>query len=497
MSSEATPTSEPGTPRTSLRRRVAFRCAAVVFGVALIFGAELACRAFDWGRPEATDDPFVGFESIVPLFVAREDKLRMDIAPGRLKFFAADSFPLAKSERTFRIFCLGGSTVQGRPFSIETSFTTWLQQALSVADTSRDWEVVNCGGVSYASYRLVPILKECLRYEPDLILVCTGHNEFLEDRTYSELKSVGSMNRMLGHSRLYTLLRAKLQPDPKQSAQFLMNTDVDARLDYNDGLQYYRRDDAWRDQVVQHFGNNLRRMSDACEQANVPLVFMLPPSNLSDSPPFKTEPNVAVADDVATRVAQARERYQTDLPAAIEALKAAVRLDERNAVNLYELGRALESAGRVDEARIAFVRARDEDVCPLRMISQLEKRIRDVATECSREFVDLHAMLESESRGPILGDGLLVDHIHPSFRGHQVIANRLVQVLAKMNFVKPVEGWEDSTAALYREHFKSLDDLYFLRGQRTLENLREWARGRGHNLPEREAKPNEQPAGNR
>ena len=47
--------------------------------------------------------------------------------------------------------------------------------------------MINCGGVSYASYRLGPILDEVLGYEPDLIMLYTGHNEFLEARTYPRL----------------------------------------------------------------------------------------------------------------------------------------------------------------------------------------------------------------------------------------------------------------------------------------------------------------------
>ena len=38
------------------------------------------------------------------------------------------------------------------------------------------------------SYRLLLILEKCLQYKPDLFIVCTGHNEFLEDRSYAHLK---------------------------------------------------------------------------------------------------------------------------------------------------------------------------------------------------------------------------------------------------------------------------------------------------------------------
>ena len=102
-------------------------------------------------------------------------------------------------------YCLGGSTVQGRPYAIETSFTTWLELNLRTADPRYQWEVVNCGGVSYASYRLVPILRELLAYEPDLFIICTGHNEFLEDRTYASVKARSGVRIRLPARSKYTL----------------------------------------------------------------------------------------------------------------------------------------------------------------------------------------------------------------------------------------------------------------------------------------------------
>lgn len=473
--------------RTS--RRTTFRIAAIAFGILLVVTAELTCRIIGLGVATDTDDPFVGFESVVPLFVADEPGEMMRIAEGRLRFFAAESFPVQKVPGTFRIFCLGGSTVQGRPFSIETSFTTWLQQDLAAADANRKWEVINCGGVSYASYRLVPILQECLKYEPDLIIVCTGHNEFLEDRTYGEMKRPGSLQRIAGHSRLFTMMRSILVLDRKARDRYLLSQDVEARLDFNDGLQYYTRDDAWHEQVVQHFGSNLRLMVTACDTANVPLMFMLPPSNLADSPPFKTHSNESTADEVRTEIAAARKLYATNLTGAIGHLEAAVSLDPRNAANQFELGRAYESAGQTEKARSAFIKARDEDICPLRMTTNLARQMQRIVTEANIPFIDLQKFFDAQSSKSISGDGILVDHIHPSFRGHQLIADAIVRSLQEQAVLDPAEGWQGRSDKTHRVHFKNLESLYFLRGQRTLENLKQWARGRGHNLPDRRADP--------
>ena len=139
-------------------------------------------------------------------------KARRPCRPLRWFGFRPDGFARENGPKEFRIFCLGGSTVQGSPFAIETAFSTWLELSLQAAEPKRQWDVVNCGGVSYASYRLVPILEEVLGYEPDLIILYTGHNEFLEDRP--ELESeVDAMLEYRGGLEQYHHHRDGLTPE--------------------------------------------------------------------------------------------------------------------------------------------------------------------------------------------------------------------------------------------------------------------------------------------
>ncbi|HSG70659.1 MAG TPA: hypothetical protein VLA12_09615, partial [Planctomycetaceae bacterium] len=330
------PESSAATKKLSRRKRWMFRLLAVALSLVPLLIAELICIAFDWGNPAIRDDPFVGFSEIHPLFVLSEDGSQRVRAESRANFFAEEQFPAIKPEGTFRIFCLGGSTVQGRPYSTATSFPTWLEVALDVSDTSHDWEVVNCGGVSYASYRLVPILEECLTYEPDLFIVCTGHNEFLEDRTYDHIKrpSVSTLVTMnvLGRSRVFTLLRESLGSDGESASPApKLSAEVDAILDYNDSLKLYHRDDEWKSNIVDHYAFNLQRMANLCREAGVPVLFVRPPSNLADTPPFKSEHSSELSAEEIQRCeelfASARSHYRDDLPQACRLLEQAVELD--------------------------------------------------------------------------------------------------------------------------------------------------------------------------
>ena len=237
--------SNPSNP--SRRRKVLFRLAAVALGLIPLLLLELILAAGGWGKSDF-DDPFVTYKSVRPLFSLSDDGLRYKIHESRLDWFYPDSFAAKKGDDTFRIFCIGESTTGGSPFTIETAYSTWLKLSRDAADPTRNWEVVNCGGISYASYRLSPIFDEILKYEPDLIVIYSGQNEFLEDRTYDHLKDVPDSlihgYQVASHFRTFNLLRKTyldFTKDPVHRAyenRPVLAEEVDALLEHQGGMEH-------------------------------------------------------------------------------------------------------------------------------------------------------------------------------------------------------------------------------------------------------------------
>lgn len=510
-------------------KRILFRLLAVLIGVSPLVVAEGVCRIFDWGRPELTDDPFVGFGSIHPLFVFNDETGRYEIPPPRWKFFCPDSFPKDKSAKQRRVFVLGGSTVQGRPYQKETSFTTWLELSLNAADRNCIWDVVNCGGISYASYRLVPILQEVLDYQPDLIIVCTGHNEFLEDRTYRHWKDSSAAVRWfeatVGQLRTYQVLRSWIVPAPNVEREML-GPDVWTKLDppvlewskhqvaaitaTSDGfalltlpvvwdvaahaggfdtgdnaarmtnaLAKYQRDDVWRERVIAHFKISLERMAALARKQDVPIVFVAPVANWA-WPPFKSQhrDDLTAAQRLQFARLFAAAENQPDLVEQIRLWRQAETIDDRFALLHFRIGQAARSQpGGSREAKQALGRALMEDVCPLRMLPEMHSIMQDVCRREQVPFLDFEETIALRSPDGIPDSRWLVDHVHPTIEGHQLLANEIVALMAARGWVTPRDGWESDRDRRYERHIMSLPATYFVRGRERLRGLLRWANG--------------------
>ena len=383
-----------------------------------------------------------------------------------------------------RYFAWAGPTVQGSPYSTETAFSSWLEIALRAANPQRSFRVINCGGVSYASYRLIPILQEVLGYHPDLIVVCTGHNEFLEDRTYRHVKQqpaiLGIAQGWAARLRTYCLLRAAWlhwrgqTPQPLAADRPVLGEEVDSRLDYRGGFSQYHRDDQWHHDVIAHFGLNLERMVHLTQQAGVPLLLVNPVSNLRDCPPFKSEHQSGLSPQDLQRWDQlwneAKPAYRTDLRQAVACLERAAAIDDQHAGLHYQLGQCYDALGDLQRARRHYTLAKDLDVCPLRMLTAMQSVLQDVASRTETPLLDADALIAERCRGGIPDDSWLVDHVHPSICGHQVIADAIAGWLIAEGRLRPDAGSDQRRAAAYQAHLASLDLFYFEEGRRRLEH---------------------------
>jgi lysophospholipase L1-like esterase len=493
----------PDESRTKPSRRrgrlrvVFFHLATFAVVLVPLIVVELVLRLCVPAPPINLDDPCVSFSGLRPLFVLDPTGTHFETAKERLLYFRPQSFPASKSPNTFRVFCLGGSTVQGRPYSVETSFTTWLQLNLRAARPGAHFEVVNCGGVSYATYRLLPIMRELLAHEPDLFIIYTGHNEFLEDRTYRRVKrtprALVRLHQVMLNLRSYSLAdqflssrRAKRAP-AAHSSKTVLPAEVQAMLDLDNGLQSYHRDDAYRRGTIQHFRRNLETMVRMSRRAGVPIILVNPVSNLKDCPPFKSEFRTDLSERKMERIVElwqrARKLDWADAYGKIRLLEQAASLDNRHAGLLYLIGKCYEQIGRSADAKNWFVLAKEEDVCPLRILEPMHNAILEVAAQHHVPLVDVKLLIEQRTEDGVPGEEWLLDHVHLRVEGHQFIADSLYRAMEDMELLSTAQGWRARRDELWQRHLSSLNKAYYVHGIARLKRLHRWSRGPITNPP--------------
>lgn len=459
---------------------------------------ELTLRAV-WTPPICnTTDPFLDCSQLSPLFQLHGDTYRT--SSNRLRLFESTEFSARKAVGTRRIFCLGGSTTQGEPYKPPTAFPAWLQLNLQLIEPNQRWEVINCGGLSYASYRLLPILIEILQFEPDLVILDCGHNEILETRELSGWHHASMVQRsatsLSRSSRLVQftahVLSTNLQAKSVEAKRTQLTQEVDALLDDQGGLAKYKRDELNMDSVVKSMRWNMAAMIEHCRAADVPVVVLVPTANIRDCPPFKVElsqqMDQTTKEEVETRWKRAmvanHERSEADSlevhdESLVRELQSIVTLDPAHAAALYCLGQFELAHGDIDSARHHLAQARDNDVCPLRAVSSMQRAIRELAELEQVWLFDVDAMFESVSVNGLVGDRWLIDHVHPRIEGHQMLGEQLAELLVQKKWVTPQElNWRRHRTDVYRERLRELGEDYFFHGKQRLEGLVLWTQGR-------------------
>ncbi len=466
--------------------------------VAAFFGAMEVVLAVAGVRPLLlTEDPFVGFADNVPQFVpdTRPDGTAiLRTARNKRGLFNYQEFPRAKGDNSVRIFCMGGSTTYGRPYFDEVSFCGWLRAYLQAADPNRHWEVINAGGVSFASYRVTRLMDELSQYQPDLFIVYSGQNEFLEQRSYGGLIDqpdwLINLNASLSGTRVYTALAQLIeavQPDSLQQAQARsqLNGEVDEILNHTIGPQSYQRDDTLKQQILTHYRLNLVRMVGIARSVDAGILFVQPAINLKDMSPFKSAHREGL-DEAALQAWQALYDRAGELAAAGDAAGAlalyreALALDDRYAELHYRMGQALFSLGHYAESEQAFQQAVEEDIAPLRMLGAMQRSVAEVAAEAGVPLVDFPEILRTAYREDyphaVFGKEYFVDHVHTSMEGYRRLGLALFDELVSQGIARPDAGWNAARrAAVEQQVIAGLDPRNVGRSLVNLGKVLGWA----------------------
>jgi len=360
--------------------------------------------------------------------------------------YSAPPFSARKPETVFRIMAAGGSSTLGFPYHPRSSFGLRLSRMLEYS-TGMEIEFINLGAYAMGSRGVGRVVQEALAYEPDLLIVYSGHNEFIK---LSESSALGKVRRALLRSRVAGVAaagvgaavgRAKLavmkamEADPEASAIL----PLPARMSGDD----YRR-------ALTVFEKNLREIARSANSRGVRLVLCTAASNLRGWPPERKVLPASVPEDDRQEVIRGEDKawralergeyrealaivreFQDKAPgyAPVSYIKGLVLAEY-----IVEQGAA---AGRERKKEIRaralreFKKALSEEARTIgghRAPPELNQVTRKVAAEEGVLFFDSAIFLERASY-PAPGFDRFVDHVHPDLNAQQAIAEGLFELL--------------------------------------------------------------------
>jgi hypothetical protein len=311
--------------------------------------------------------------------------------PTRPGYAEETNFLMPKPAGTVRVFIVGESAAKGYPQPRNLSMQAFLQAMLADAWPDRRVEVISLGTTAVASFPLVYLVRDAVRYDPDLFVFYVGNNEFFGAYGVASINAVGTlptwalpwMRGLRGHAVVQAverLVRGKADESRTLMEQMVAQTVIPT-------------DSPLRAAAARNLEAHLGSMLDTVAAAGVPAIVCTTAANEAGLAPL------GVGDAAATR---------------------------------FAAGTRHAAAGDLTAARREFLEARDLDTMPWRPIAATEAAIRRAAEDRGVVVCDVAELFRGLSPEGAAGWDLLDDHVHLSLRGQAEVARAVVASMAEL-----------------------------------------------------------------
>ncbi|MBF0327633.1 MAG: hypothetical protein HQL10_00575 [Nitrospirae bacterium] len=350
---------------------------------------------------------------------------------------AMQPFPLKRPEGGLRVFVLGGSAAAGWPYHAgDTNISALLERKLRMLYPRRQIEVINAAAGTYASHRVKLIFEEVLSYNPDIVFLYNGNNEFLESLVYRPQRPQAPWDRSATIRLTYRAVTSLMVPLPRVDVG---NYDISAQVPNTLSFAFskaslYREDSRQFQMLLEHYRFNLEEMAKTARAAKVPLFFLTCPVNLKDWVPNVSKHRKDLSlEDKARWTGLFRDGYlnieKGNFSAAIVPLRAAISIDDEYAEAHYRLAEALRQTGKWGDAKNEYILALQRDAFPFRELPEFQNILREVAAKQGVPLVDIIAPLEAVAGEGIIGLDVLIDYVHLSERSQEIVSHEMVKSL--------------------------------------------------------------------
>ncbi len=321
--------------------------------------------------------------------------------------FIPDAFKKIKGENTYRIFVFGGSSTAGWPFSGNEAFPRRIRRHLEITYADKDFETINFGVSAVNSYFINDIVDDALLYNPDLVIIYAGHNEYYGTLGVGSSKSFGTSKFIvetvlwLKEFKTYQLLERIVSglmhlfaSDGGDKSITTMEMMIgESEIPLNSDLYIAG---------IEQFNNNMSDILKKIRDKDIPVIFGKLTSNLKQKP-FISRSN----SESATRI----------FNEAIEIM---------NGEN-FSLAKA------------KFIKARELDLLRFRAPNEMNKVIDELSQKFHCTTIDFDSLFSVNSENHIPDYNIFVDHLHPTVEGHNLIGDEIAKTIISHQFVESID----------------------------------------------------------
>jgi tetratricopeptide (TPR) repeat protein len=343
--------------------------------------------------------------------------------PGAIGQYA---FYSPKAANSVRIVLLGGSMVKGFPQSPRFAMSSFLKEMLSDAWPDRNVEVINLGTTAVASFPVREFLRQALAYQPDLVVIATGHNEFYGAYGVASSSEAGSSPTVL--ELQYQLNGLGIMQGLTRLTQSLRGKAATSLMEIMVGQNYVAAESWKREAAAALLYDHVGSMIEMSHSKAVPVMVCTLPSNERDLAPIGTGDT---GSEEAAIVAAAAASYSSIPDTVISQLTTLLKRHPQNARAHFYLGKAYFVNGGYQQAQQHFIEARDLDPMPWRATTTSQQGIRRAVADQGAQLCEAEAAFRNHSPGGSIGWELMDDHVHPSLPGQALLARSIVETLTR------------------------------------------------------------------
>ena len=291
------------------------------------------------------------------------------------------------------------------------SFSRYIRKRLELVYPNTKIEVVNISMTAVNSYTLLDLLPGVLEQKPDLVLIYAGHNEYYGALGVGSVQSYGS-SRTLIKLMLY-FNNFKITQLVRNSVHWFSSLFVSKNNGSSGTLMSRMAKDKYillNSEVfnagLQQFKENLTDILHLIKAKNVPVILGRLVSNLKDQKPFISLNTT----------------------------------DYKTADQVYEEAEVEFNNNNLTKADSLFRLAKDLDALRFRAPERINKIIDGLGNEFNVATIPIDSIFDSASPEGIVGDNLIVDHLHPNVHGYQLIGKSFYDCMEKQGYLPETEN---------------------------------------------------------